>query len=58
MPSIEEAKDRLDFIINKGRVHLYKPIQIAEVLYHSRVGDADIDVNRLETYRSNRRRPC
>lgn len=52
MPSIEEAKDRLDLIINKGRVHLYKPIQIAEVLYHSRAGDAGIDVNRLDTYRS------
>ncbi len=43
MPTIEEAKTRLDEIINKARVDLYKPIQIAEVLFRSRtVGDFDI----------------
>lgn len=30
---IEEAKEALDKVIKKGRVHLYKPIQIAEILY-------------------------
>ncbi len=52
MPSIKDAKNRLDRIINIGRVDLYKPIQIAEVLYHSRIGDVEIDINMLETYRS------
>jgi len=32
----QKAKERLDYIINIARVDLYKPIQIAEVLYHSR----------------------
>ncbi len=43
MPTIAEAKTRLDLIIGKSRVDLYKPIHIAEVLYRSRtVGDFDI----------------
>ncbi len=33
---IEQAKERLDYIIRIGRVDLYKPIQIAEVLFRSR----------------------
>ncbi|GEM_PF-7006081 len=28
---IEEAKKSLDKVIRKARVHLYKPIQIAEI---------------------------
>lgn len=28
--SVEEAKAALDSLIRKSRVHLYKPIQIAE----------------------------
>lgn len=51
IPSLEEAKARLDLIINKARVDLYKPIQIAEVLYQSRMGMPGIDINNLETYR-------
>ena len=51
MTNLKEAKQRLDYIIKISRVDLYKPIQIAEVLYRSReVGD--IDVNNLETYRN------
>jgi len=34
--TIKAAKERLDYIINIGRVDLYKPIHIAEVLYRSR----------------------
>lgn len=34
-----ESKDALDNIIKKSRVHLYKPVQIAEILYHHRKGD-------------------
>lgn len=34
--NIKEAKQALDKVISKGRVHLYKPIQIAEILYRDR----------------------
>lgn len=45
------AKEALDLVIKKSRVHLYKPIQIAEILYRDRVNQ-DIDVNDIETYRT------
>lgn len=48
---LHEAKDCLDSIIKKARVHLYKPIQIAEILYRDRV-ERDIDLLDLETYRT------
>jgi type II restriction enzyme len=45
------AKEHLDTVIRKARIHLYKPIQIAEILYRDRtVGDIDLD--NLETYRT------
>ncbi|HHF1675828.1 TPA: HaeII family restriction endonuclease, partial [Haemophilus influenzae] len=37
MNDIQVAKESLDKIIKKARVHLYKPIQIAEILYQDRV---------------------
>ncbi len=43
MKTREEAKSALDTLIKKSRVHWYKPIQIAEILYHHRV-DKDIDL--------------
>jgi type II restriction enzyme len=46
-----EAKKLLDNVIKKGRVHFYKPIQVAEILYRDRVYK-DIDLAHLETYRS------
>ncbi len=50
-----EAKSQLDKVIKKSRVHLYKPIQIAEILYrHRTVGD--IDLANLESYRTKSRR--
>lgn len=51
MPTFEEAKKALDLIIRKSRVHLYKPIQIAEILYHDRVHH-DVKLLELETYRT------
>lgn len=45
------AKDALDSIIKKSRVHLYKPIQIAEILFRARV-TRDISLDELETYRT------
>ncbi|MGI8787207.1 MAG: HaeII family restriction endonuclease [Pyrinomonadaceae bacterium] len=51
MPTLEQAKTRLDLIIGKSRVDLYKPIHIAEVLYRSRtVGD--FDIAKLETFQN------
>jgi len=46
-----KAKARLDAIIAKGRVDLYKPIQIAEVLRRSRL-EGNIDIRNVETYRN------
>ena len=51
MPTKEDAKNALDKLIQKSRVHLYKPIQIAEILYHDRVYQ-DIDLTVLEDYRT------
>jgi len=50
----KEAKDSLNKIIDKARVHLYKPIQIAEILYRDRVSK-DVDLNNLESYRTKSR---
>lgn len=49
--NITEAKQALDKVIDKARVHLYKPIQIAEILYRDRV-EGDINLSELETYRN------
>ena len=46
-----DAKQALDKIISKGRVHLYKPIQIAEILYRDRT-KGDINLSDLSTYRN------
>lgn len=50
-PSLQEAKNRLDGIIKKGRVDLYKPIQIAEALNRSRL-DTSIDLTNLATFQN------
>ena len=50
-----EEKEALDKIIRKSRVHLYKPIQIAEILYHDRV-HGDIVLEQKETYRNHSKR--
>ena len=41
----------LDAIIRKSRVHLYKPIQIAEILLHHRT-EKGWDLEDLESYRN------
>ncbi|WP_072622744.1 HaeII family restriction endonuclease [Spirulina major] len=53
--NIEEAKKYLDKVIDKARVHLYKPIQIAEILYRDRT-KKDIDLKDLSTYRTQSRK--
>ncbi len=45
-----QAKEALDKLISISRVHLYKPIQIAEILYHHRIYN-DIDLSNVEDYR-------
>ena len=47
----EQAKAALDNVIKKYRVHLYKPIQVAEILYRDRVYK-DINLLSLEDYRT------
>lgn len=51
MMSITNAKSALDDVIKKSRVHLYKPIQIAEILYQKRM-NPHMDLLDLESYRS------
>jgi type II restriction enzyme len=53
--NITEAKQALDKVIDKARVHLYKPIQIAEILYRERT-EGDVVLDKLETYRTASRR--
>ena len=48
--NVAKAKEALDTLIKKSRVHFYKPIQIGEILYHSRVFN-DVDLDDLESYR-------
>ncbi len=45
------AKEALDTIIRKSRVHLYKPIQIAEILFHHRT-ERGWSLSDLESYRN------
>lgn len=54
MPDRIQAKAALDAVIRKSRIHLYKPIQIAEILYRDRVFH-DINLLQLEDYRSKSR---
>lgn len=51
----QTAKDQLDTVIRKARVHFYKPIQIAEILHRDRI-EKDIDLGDLETYRTPSRK--
>lgn len=55
MAALVPVKAALDAVIKKSRVHLYKPIQIAEILYRDRVFQ-DIDLLELEDYRTKSKR--
>ncbi|MCL4510049.1 MAG: HaeII family restriction endonuclease [Bacteroidetes bacterium] len=52
--NLTHAKEKLDNLIEIQRVHMYKPIQVAEILYRVRKSDLKIDEvrNQLESYRS------
>lgn len=49
--NIKEAKQSVDRLIAKARIHLYKPIQIAEILHRDRT-EKDITLADLQTYRN------
>ncbi len=49
---VRQAKNALDKVIQKSRVHLYKPIQIAEILYRHRTAPGSIDLLNLDDYRN------
>lgn len=53
--NLDTAISALDKVIKKSRVHLYKPIQIAEILYRDRI-HGDIDISDLNTYRTASRK--
>ncbi len=53
---LDEAKLALDELIRKSRVHLYKPMQIAEILYYHRLGLAQFEPDDLESYRNASKR--
>lgn len=46
-----EAKAALDRVIRKSRVHFYKPIQVAELLFYDRTRER-LDFRDLESYRN------
>jgi len=52
MIDIETAKTALDKLIRKARVHFYKPIQIAEILYRHRTAPDTINLLNLSDYRN------
>ena len=52
MSDINISKRALDTIIRKSRVHLYKPIQIAEILYHHRIDKRRWNLADTESYRN------
>ena len=45
------AKNHLDTLIRKTRIHFYKPIQVAEILHRDRI-EGDINLDDLESYRT------
>lgn len=47
------AKQSLDKVIKKARVHFYKPIQVAEILYRDRIYK-DVKLSELATYRDRK----
>jgi hypothetical protein len=49
--TLEQAKSALDRLIKISRLHLYKPIQIAEILHRDRVY-GDINLADINTYRN------
>lgn len=55
MQKSNEAQLALKKIIEKSRVHFYKPFQIAEILFHHRT-ESELDLNDVESYRNTSKR--
>lgn len=55
MSDLNKAKKQLDLVIKKARIHLYKPIQIAEILRAHRL-NPDFNLLELEDYRNQSKR--
>jgi hypothetical protein len=55
---VSQAKRVLDALIAKQRVHMYKPTQVAEILYRTRQGELTIEQveSDLEAYRNPSKR--
>jgi hypothetical protein len=53
--NVKQAKTKLDKVINLGRVHFYKPFQIAEILRRHRTGEVE-NLLDLESYKNASRR--
>lgn len=53
MPTLKQAKEKLDTIIRKARVHFYKPMQVAEILHRHRKKMADFELGDLDSYRTH-----
>jgi type II restriction enzyme len=51
---INSSKAILDSVIKGTRVHFYKPIQIAEILYKARI-NSELDLSNIEEYRTKSR---
>lgn len=51
----KQAREALDAVIRKSRIHLYKPTQIAEILFHHRT-EKGWNLNDLESYRNASKR--
>lgn len=49
--NLARAKSKVDTVIKKGRVHFYKPFQIAEILRRHRIGEL-FDLSDLESYKN------
>ena len=49
--SQQTVKNAIDSVMGKSRVHWYKPIQIAEILYHHSTGKG-WNLKELESYKN------
>lgn len=51
LPKNSKSLIQLNKLIKKSRLHFYKPIQIAEILYHHRT-KGNLNLNEVETFRN------
>ena len=51
VPEKNKSIVQLNKLIKKSRLHFYKPIQIAEILYHHRT-EKNLNLNEVETFRN------